>query len=91
MLRVHEAFTALLTASGCELCQIFRGVFATSLPLNDVNKHDVTLYVFSDLVLVDLLLQDLISVRVHLHLFLFFQFPPQPGQVLLEGIRRAVV
>lgn len=91
MLRVREAFTASLTAGGCERCQMLRGVFATSLPLNVANKHDVALYVFSDLVLVDLLLQDLVSVRVHLHLFLFFQFPPQPGQVLLEGIRRAVV
>lgn len=50
-----------------------------------MNKYYVTLFL-SDLVLVDLLLQDLISIRVHLHLFLFLQFPPQPGQVLLEDI-----
>lgn len=55
-----------------------------------MNKYYVTLSLsLSDLVLVDLLLQDLIGIRVHLHLFLFLQFPPQPGQVLLEDIRIA--
>lgn len=38
---------------------------------------------FSHLVLVDFLLQDLVGVGVHLHLLLFLQLPPQPGQVLL--------
>lgn len=37
-----------------------------------------------DLVLVDLLLQDLVSVRVHLHLLLFLQLPSQPRQVFLK-------
>lgn len=40
----------------------------------------------SHLVLIDLLLQDLISVRVNLHLLLLLQLPPQSGQILLEGI-----
>lgn len=49
------------------------------------------MFSLSHLVLVDLLLQDLISVRVHLHLLLFLQLPPQPGQILLEGVGRRVV
>lgn len=39
------------------------------------------------LVLVNLLLQDLISVSVNLHLLLLLQLPSQPGQILLEFMR----
>ncbi len=49
------------------------------------------MFALSHLVLVDLLLQDLISVRVDLHLLLFLQLPPQPGQILLEGIKKRLV
>lgn len=49
------------------------------------------MFSLSHLVLVDLLLQDLISVRVHLHLLLLLQLPSQPGQIFLEGIRKRLV
>lgn len=42
------------------------------------------MYSLFHLVLVDLLLQDFISVRVNLHLLLFLQLPSQPGQILLK-------
>lgn len=46
------------------------------------------MFSLSHLVLVDLLLQDLIGVGVNLHLLLFLQLASQPGQILLEGVRR---
>ncbi|KAA8581719.1 hypothetical protein FQN60_003300, partial [Etheostoma spectabile] len=33
---------------------------------------------------------DLVSIRVHLHLLLFLQLPPQPRQILLKGIKSKV-
>lgn len=46
------------------------------------------MFSLSHLVLVDLFLQDLISIGVNLHLFLFLQLPSQPGQILLESPRK---
>lgn len=46
------------------------------------------MFSLSHLVLVNLLLQDLISVGVNLHLLLFLQLASKPGQILLEGVRR---
>lgn len=93
ILRPRWALMALSTTTysvSSAPCQKPVGAFRTPSPRScngAVNRLGAgSVFSPSHLVLVDLLLQDLVGVRVHLHLLLLLQLPPQSGQVLLGGV-----